>query len=220
MSSGTSTLLLARHGRTAHNQAGRIQGRSKVPLDEVGRGQAKQLAAHMAELKSRPSRIWASDLLRAEQTAGEVAALLGLPITTDARLREQDFGDYEGRALSELLAESSQFAGAWTQDFSLLHPPGGESFAQTSLRVMSWFEDARPRQAGEVVLAVSHGLALTALLCALTSLTPREAARRELFRHPNAAYTALTLNAESGEVLVYSSVQSGHLVHTLATFAP
>lgn len=212
VSAGTSTLLLARHGRTAHNQAGRIQGRSKVPLDETGQAQARQLAAHITGLESRPSRIWASDLLRAEQTAGEVAALLGLPVTTDPRLREQDFGDYEGRALSELLAENPPFAEAWTQDFSLLHPPGGESFAQTTARMLNWFEEARPRQAGEVVLAVSHGLSLTALLCALTGLTPREAMRRGLFRHPNAASTALTLDAESGRIVEYSPVQSGYLL--------
>ncbi|AZI42925.1 histidine phosphatase family protein [Deinococcus psychrotolerans] len=207
-----STLLLARHGRTAHNSAGKIQGRSQVPLDETGQAQAGQLASHIAALESRPSQIWASDLLRAEQTAGEVAARLGLPITTDVRLREQEFGEHEGHLLSELLAENPRFAEAWTQDFSLLHPPGGESFAQTTARMLDWFETARPRKAGEVVLAVSHGLALTGLLCALSGLTPREAMRQELFRHANAAYTVLTLDTESGEVLACSAVQSAHLI--------
>ena len=209
--SWAATLLLARHGRTAHNQQGLIQGRSVVPLDELGQMQARQLAEHIAALPNPPSNIWSSDLLRAEQTAGAVAALLKLEIRPDARLREQDFGDYEGRSLNELLAENADFERAWMQDFSLLHPPGGESFADTAARMLAWFADARPRQAGEVVLAVSHGISLTALLCALTNVTPRDAMAQGLFRHANAAYTALTLDTESGRVLDYSAVQSGHL---------
>ena len=61
------------------------------------------------------------------------------------------------------------------------------------------------------MLGVSHGLALTALLCALTDLPPREAMARGLFRHANAAYTALTLDTQSGRVLECGAVQSGHL---------
>ena len=206
-----ATLLLARHGRTALNALGLIQGRSVSPLDELGQAQAQQLAEHLAVLPQTPSKIWSSDLLRAEQTAGAVAARLKLEVRLDARLREQDFGDYEGRSLSELLTEDADFEQAWTQDFSLLHPPGGERFADTTARMLDWYEGVRPRQAGEVVLAVSHGLAISALLCALTDTAPREANTRGLFHHANAAYTALTLDAESGRVLDYGAVQSGFL---------
>ena len=209
--SAAATLLLARHGRTALNARGLIQGRSVVPLDALGQRQARQLAEHLAALPAPPSELWSSGLLRAEQTAGAVAARLKLEVRPDARLREQDFGDYEGRALSELLTENADFERAWMQDFSLLHPPGGEHFADTTARMLAWYADARPRQAGEVVLAISHGLAISALLCALTDLTPREARMRGLFRHANAAYTALTLDTQSGRVLECGAVQSGHL---------
>lgn len=207
-----ATLLLIRYGRTAHNQAGKIQGRSEVPLDGEGRAQAQQLAAHLAgQLPQPPSRIWASDLLRARQTADAVAAAIGAAVVTDARLREQSFGEYEGRLLSELLAENPAFEQAWTQDFGALNPPGGESFAETTARGLAWFEDARPRRGGEVVIAVSHGLTLSALLCALSGLAPREAMRRGLFRHGNAAYTTVSLDPETGRMLGYSAVQNGHL---------
>ena len=206
-----ATLLLARHGRTALNQQGLIQGRSVVPLDKLGWAQARHLAEHIAALPNPPSQLWSSDLLRAEQTAGAVATRLKLEVRLDARLREQDFGDYEGHSLNELLTQNANFERAWTQDFSLLHPPGGESFADTAARMLDWYSEARPRRAGEVVLAVSHGLSLTALLCALTDLTPREAVARGLFRHTNAAYSALTLDTESGRALEYGAVQSRHL---------
>ncbi|WP_161881509.1 histidine phosphatase family protein [Deinococcus alpinitundrae] len=212
-----ATLLLIRHGRTAHNQAGKIQGRSEVPLDEEGRAQAQHLAVHLAEqvqggqLGRPPSRIWASDLTRAQQTAQAVAAALGAAVITDPRLREQSFGEYEGRLLSELLAENPVFEQAWTQDFGALHPPGGESFAETTARARAWFEEARPRSGGELAIAVSHGLTLSALLCALSGLTPSEAMRRGLFRHGNTAYTTLSLDPETGQVRKYSAVQAVHL---------
>jgi broad specificity phosphatase PhoE len=206
-----ATLLLARHGRTAYNQAGLIQGSSPVPLDELGLEQARRLAAHIAALEHPPTRIWSSDLVRAEQTAGAVADALKLEVTADARLREQDFGEYEGRALSELLAQDDAFKLAWTTDPALLHPPGGEEFTQVTARLLDWFAEARPRQPGEVVLAVSHGLALTALLCALTRTPPREAWAERLFQHGNATYTELRLDLTSGQVLAYGEVQSAYL---------
>ncbi|GAA4009492.1 histidine phosphatase family protein [Deinococcus rubellus] len=215
--SQAATLLLIRHGRTAHNRAGKIQGRSEVPLDEESQAQARQLADHLADqfrsgqLARPPSQIWASDLTRAQQTAGAVAGALGTAVVTDARLREQSFGDYKGRLLSELLAENSVFEQAWTQDFGALHPPGGESFAETTARTMAWFGDARPRRGGELVIAVSHGLTLSALLCALSGLSPREAMRRGLFRHGNTAYTIVSLDPETGQMREYSAVQAGHL---------
>ena len=140
-----------------------------------------------------------------------MAEALGTAVVTDTRLREQSFGDYEGRLLSELLAENPVFEQAWTQDFGALHPPGGESFAETTARALAWFGEARPRRGGEVVIAVSHGLTLSALLCALSGLTPSEAMRRGLFRHGNAAYTTVSLDPETGQVRGYSAVQAGHL---------
>ncbi|WP_293912797.1 histidine phosphatase family protein [Deinococcus sp.] len=212
---GTATLLLARHGRTAYNQAGLIQGSSPVPLDETGLEQARRLAAHIAALEHPPTRIWSSDLLRAEQTAAAVAEALAktlrLTVQTDARLREQNFGEYEGRSLKEVLGSDPEFKRAWTGDPALLHPPGGESFAQVTGRLLDWFAEARPRQPGEVILAVSHGLALTALLCALTRTPPREAWTDRLFQHVNASSTELRLDPTSGQVLAYGEVQSGYL---------
>ena len=206
-----ATLILARHGRTAYNQAGLIQGSSPVPLDETGLEQARRLAVHIAALERPPTRLWSSDLLRAEQTAGAVADALSLKVQTDARLREQDFGSYEGRALKELLDIDPEFKRAWTGDPALLYPPGGENFTQVTGRLLDWFAEARPRQPGEVILAVSHGLALTALLCALTRTPPREAWTQGLFQHVNASYTELRLDPASGQLLAHGDVQAGHL---------
>ena len=88
------TLVLLRHGRTPWNHSGRIQGHADVELDDHGVAQAARTAPVLAALQ--PALIWSSDLLRARLTAAPLAEACGLPVTTDARLREFGFGPYEG----------------------------------------------------------------------------------------------------------------------------
>ena len=66
-------IILWRHGRTEWNLAGRVQGQSDVPLDDVGRQQARESAARLATLG--PTRILTSDLRRAADTASELGIL-------------------------------------------------------------------------------------------------------------------------------------------------
>ncbi len=68
-------IILWRHGRTEWNLAGRVQGQSDVPLDDVGREQAQESAARLATLG--PTRILSSDLKRAADTAAVLGALCG-----------------------------------------------------------------------------------------------------------------------------------------------
>ena len=88
------TLVLLRHGRTAWNHSGRVQGQLEVDLDDEGRAQAARTAPVVAALS--PSLLWSSDLARTRQTAAYVADATGLEATYDARLREFFFGDREG----------------------------------------------------------------------------------------------------------------------------
>jgi len=71
----TRRIIVWRHGRTEWNLAGRVQGQTDVPLDEVGREQAREAAARLASLQ--PTRIITSDLSRALETADELGRLAG-----------------------------------------------------------------------------------------------------------------------------------------------
>lgn len=87
--------LFLRHGRTAHNAQRLVQGFLDVPLDDIGRTEARAAAEHLAEHASL-SRIFASDLSRAWETAGFVAAATGTLAELEPGLRERDFGPLGG----------------------------------------------------------------------------------------------------------------------------
>jgi len=95
-------LYLIRHGRTAWNAEGRIQGWADVPLDDVGREQARRLAER---LRARPpDLILCSPLWRAYETARILAAVWEVPIEVDERLKERGQGPFEGRTGVEVAA--------------------------------------------------------------------------------------------------------------------
>ena len=87
-------LILLRHGQTTYNATNRMQGHLDSPLSETGLAQARSAAELVAKLGG--SKIVASDLQRAANTAQIIADRLGLPVSTDARLRETHLGEWQG----------------------------------------------------------------------------------------------------------------------------
>ena len=81
-------LCLVRHGETAWNAEGRVQGQLDVPLSEVGRAQARAVAAALA--LERFDAIYSSDLVRVRETAAPAAERLGMPVALEAALPERD----------------------------------------------------------------------------------------------------------------------------------
>lgn len=141
-------LVVIRHGPTAWNRAGRIQGRSDQPLDPDGRALVRAWRLPSAW---RSYRWVTSPLLRARETA----ALLG---HQDAGLQtaliETDWGDWEGRRLADLrreqAAEMARLEGLGL-DF---RPPGGESPRDLQARLMPWL--ASVVEAGRPTVAICH----------------------------------------------------------------
>jgi len=94
-----TTILLARHGESDWNRAGRWQGHADRPLTDLGREQARALAARLAEIDL--DAIYSSDLERARNTAELVAATKGLAVTAVPELREVDVGSWSGLTRAE-----------------------------------------------------------------------------------------------------------------------
>jgi broad specificity phosphatase PhoE len=162
-------LVLWRHGRTAWNVEGRAQGSTDVPLDEVGREQARDAAARLASL--RPSLLWSSTLSRATATAAELAALTGLHVHADARLQEINTGERQGLTLDELRERFPDVWRAFMAGDELPRARGGETEAEVADRMSATMHEATERLgAGEVGVLVSHGVSIRVGLCRFLGL--------------------------------------------------
>ena len=153
-------MYLARHGQTAYNFEGRFQGQQAIPLDDVGRGQARELAERAVPYGF--AALWCSPLLRARETAEIVGERLGLELRDDARLMETDAGDWTDLSFAEVQArEPDRFNQFITVDpaFSF---PGGESFAEQDVRVSAAVADVE--QGPLPALVVCHGMVIRAAL--------------------------------------------------------
>jgi probable phosphoglycerate mutase len=144
----TRTLLL-RHGQTSHSVRRVFSGSSDPLLTPEGRAQARAAAKRLADVPF--DVVVASPRRRAIATAEQ----LGREVLVDERLREVDFGDWEGRTFAEIREEWPEEMAAWLADEKVA-PPGGESFAETELRVRDALDDLRERYAGGTVVVVSH----------------------------------------------------------------
>jgi probable phosphoglycerate mutase len=127
-------VCLIRHGSTSWNEAGRIQGRTDVPLSALGQAQVRSWRIPATFVGAA---CLASPLVR----AGKTARLLGLDAQQDERLAEMDWGRFEGRTLDELRKELGQemreLEGAGL-DF---RPPGGESPRQVTAHLAICLQD-------------------------------------------------------------------------------
>lgn len=204
------TILLIRHGETASNAEGRIQGHLDVPLSDVGRAQAVRLAVRLARLWDSgiptdfpvppPCAIFTSDLSRASETArilrSGVLALRFLPFTETPLLRERGFGAWEGLTSADVRARYSDGAPLWTAP---QNPPGSETWGEVWERMGAAFQHIRERlpevserDSRSVVRSVviaGHGGSLRMLLARALGLGPEAA---YAFRLNNTSLSAAT----------------------------
>ena len=154
-----ATLWLVRHGESTWNSAGLAQGHNdEAELTERGLRQAAQAAAQFGY---RPVRaIYASDLRRAQQTAAAFAAVLGLPVHPDARLRERSLGVLEGTSHAAIGPAATGLGGGLVIDPDV-RPPAGESVRDLYLRAASFCDDLAASLSGPVL--ADTALADTAL---------------------------------------------------------
>lgn len=139
-----------RHGQTSYNKQEIIMGTTDIDLDETGEKQALILAEKIAGMNCIDIII-ASPMKRAQRTARAVAERCGLEIVTDERLREWDYGYYEGKSrFIEGFAENKT-------EFGLRMGKSGESLMQLAHRVYSALDDIIKNYSGKNVLVVSHG---------------------------------------------------------------
>lgn len=148
-------MILIRHGETDWNRQLRFQGHLDVGLNAVGLEQARRLGDRLAG--ERVDHVYASDLLRTQQTAAPAAALLRRVPVTDGALREQHFGSVDGMSAEEIQTRHPEAWAGWlcfNEDFCM---PEGESTRQFHMRVMDALHRIAAAHAGQTLLVVTHG---------------------------------------------------------------
>ena len=160
-----TTVVLIRHGRTHLTESKRISGRGgeDPKLSDLGRIDARMAAQAVAQIgKSGPwsflnpvSAIVASPIQRTLDTANIIANEIGLSVSTNEKIQEISFGDWDGSTNDEVRQkwpkEFAEWQGSWD-----VAPPNGESLAEFDERVINGLYEIVDANPGKTVAVVSH----------------------------------------------------------------
>ena len=116
-------MCLVSHAQTDWNVQGRFQGQTDIPLNEFGRDQALALQQKLSQENFQA--IVASDLRRARETAEILAKPHGMIVQTDPRLRELNFGEWEGLTYAEIQQKYPRRPGSLAGEFPQDQPTAG-----------------------------------------------------------------------------------------------
>ena len=148
-------ICMVRHGETAWNAEGRVQGQLDIPLNEVGRAQAQATAEALAGEDF--SAIYSSDLMRVRETAAPAARRLALPVAFDAALRERHYGMFETLTYVEVREKFPEQYARFRDKDPDFDFEGGESLRAFNDRSMQAVNALIDKHAGEQILVFTHG---------------------------------------------------------------
>ena len=155
-----TTFALVRHGQTDWNAQRRLQGSTDIPLNEVGRGQARDAVAALSGYEW--DTVVSSPLSRAAETADVIAAGLGLSVARRLPgLIERGYGKAEGLQAGPEL-DAVRIPGGFE---------GAESEESTAARGLGALEDLAEEFRGRRVLVVAHGTLIRLALDRATGRT-------------------------------------------------
>jgi len=157
-------VLLVRHGTTP-TTGKMLPGRAPgLHLAEKGQAQARSVAERIAAMDKPPTAIYASPLERTRETAAPIASALRLRVRTAHGLIEADVGDWTEQSLARLYKTKEwPTVQRWPVGFRF---PGGESFAEMSVRSMDAVLGLVADHPGETIVAVSHADPIKAIVAA------------------------------------------------------
>ncbi|MBO7361497.1 MAG: histidine phosphatase family protein [Clostridia bacterium] len=159
-------IYIIRHGETALNVKGVMQGRIDEPLSESGRDLAVITGKAMKGI--RFDCCVSSPLGRARETADIILRESGngIPVSIDERIVEISFGDMEGRRISDLGEEGRLF---YMDPFRFAGFPNGETVQDICDRTQAFLKELVARDDGKTYLISSHGFAIRSMVYYLTN---------------------------------------------------
>lgn len=163
-------LYLVRHGNTDYNDQKRCQGTTDLPLNELGKRQAAALGERFSGVDL--NAVYASPMIRAMETAKAIALpQKRVEIYSEPGLMELDQGELEGMDMADMAQSRPELIKSWFENPADTVIPGGESMSRVQERTWEVVERIGASHAkGERVVAVSHNLALSTLVCKVLNL--------------------------------------------------
>lgn len=205
------TIYLFRHGETDWNKAKRLQGQSDIPLNEFGRDLAVKTAEALKGV--RFDRAFSSPLCRASETAEIILAGRKTPLTLDARLKEINFGEWEGQEFAAAKKDMTHpLYNFFCRPEHYIPPAGAETFYEAMARGREFLEEQilpLEEKCGNVLI-VAHGAFNRALVNPIAGIPLED------FWHIGLANcAAMVLSLEGGifKVLEESRVYYGEPVN-------
>lgn len=195
-------LCLVRHGETAWNAEGRVQGQLDIPLSATGFAQARAVAAALAGESF--DAVYSSDLVRVRETARPTATLLGKEVLLSKELRERHYGEFQGITYAEAKERMPQDYARFREKDLDFDFRTGESLLDFSRRCLSFMENLIEKERGRSLLVFTHGGVLEMVYRHATGrglATPRD------FEIPNAALNRLELDGAAWRVLAWADIR-------------
>ncbi len=151
------------------NAQGRFRGRADPPLDTVGREDARRVAQllRLAQLKA----VYTSPLIRARQTAEEIAAVRDLSVQVVLDLTDLDYGAWTGRTPEEVAEVDRGLHDRFLSDPEEVTPPRGESVTTLANRVARALNSIADENVGATVVVVTHELPIRLVIARAAHLT-------------------------------------------------
>ncbi len=183
-------IMIVRHGETDWNRVKRVQGGSSdTPLNDIGREQAKGLAALLA--KEKIKAVFCSPLQRAAFTAKEIAALHNLSIQVNPALREIEAGELEGILSADLGKRFSEYL--FENDLPV-RIPGGESLPDVQERSWSFIKNLSNEYDECAIVLVSHYFVILSIICKVLDVPLQNINR---FRMDTGSLSIITIDGEA-----------------------
>ncbi len=193
-------IFVARHGQTPLNAVNCMQGQIDIELSELGRKQAFELGERLKD--ENFSYIYTSPLIRAYDTAKATLKYHDCPIVIDDRIKEMNFGEWEGNPIEKIKSEGGELAYYFWNEPQNFHITTGETFYQLIERIGDFIDMLVSKHRGEKILVVCHGMVVRGIL---TYVQNRDVS--EMYNNPpirNASITIFDYDGKNAEFDVIS----------------
>lgn len=161
-------LYLVRHGETELNSKGLYYGWTDCGLSDKGVMQAKKVSEMLKDITF--DQVISSPLTRAKETAVIVSGWESEKILLDDRLKELNFGFWEGKHYKTIQDSDKENWDHWVNDWKKATPPGGESFVGMYRRVRQCIKEILENYEGKTLMVVTHQGCLRIIMCVLLNL--------------------------------------------------